>query len=822
MTTNFYSKRESILIDLQNISKTSNKRALQAMGYTLSTCLGPNLLAFGGPCVGAAPAPPPAPAPALTIDSITIDINQRNDVTANVSNLPYPAPNYKIVPTSTGEISVTPTSNTTIIIGEPVVLNKASDSIKWSNPFPDTNYLLIINDVSRAFSVPAYPISINPQQHNITGPINAGNFSNGGSNPPKVTVFLAGDMNNTPRDIYTRNAGILQTPDFSNLSIQYSSEERGKKSNGNTTMNLTASISTNADENVSLDFLGSNPAIYDTINNNTTKANYSPRNILSLSVNGTGDQYTDSGYLGFYAKTNGGNLKINLANIGPAPGGSPNLYNVSLTQNYYGVDGTTLKNTYTIPYDFYYDGFNSKPSITSATYTIQNRPVQISGINVIGMPNYIITLYIQDLGQYYYPSPVIEFSAGSNTDIGIPDIRFLSNDPNVTTSTPIVDNKIPNIYSLTTIPITASGNIPNVVFSNALNINTKANGLIQSSQLKIITPTNNVPYVVDVQSVAWIDNPTTNPPQIQNIDTIGVNYSGFRVYSGFSPPASFNLSNGAYIPPDFTYNRGSYSYSLLKYNHEWNITSQTARANVSDINGNSTQTTIDIDPSQELQLCNGLFQSRGINTIANGYLRYIDTESNRFDYSNPPSKTVPYRFATFVWKVSLDVNTVYNTMTFTFHDFFPTIIDKDDNGAICFNSDPGSVVQKLRMLINFRVESINNNTIVTNPPSVSNTNTTNWIDGNSSKGQQLDANNVMVYNNTLSISKTNYNNQQQNVVYAAPKSLTPSIVNKDLAISYQSFIFKRIPPTNTCYVYCRIGLPMINNIRFSYISLNIT
>lgn len=196
--------------------------------------------------------------------------------------------------------------------------------------------------------------------------------------------------------------------------------------------------------------------------------------------------------------------------------------------------------------------------------------------------------------------------------------------------------------------------------------------------------------------------------------------------------------------------------------------------------------TLSIESTEELQIVKGKFRSK-VNTT-DGYLDYNTYYGNgNIDYSTIDASG--YRFATFRWELEQLVNKSYHGITFTLDGIEG--IDIRNEYAYAGNS---------KVLLYYRfVEG--NDTAPTNE-----TRTTSiWADGNERLNSFVAANYYYPTDNTISrgglgLAPINYNNSAKTVAF--PVTI-PS------------------PFDNSTTVYCRIGLPMTENVAFRSISASV-
>jgi hypothetical protein len=253
------------------------------------------------------------------------------------------------------------------------------------------------------------------------------------------------------------------------------------------------------------------------------------------------------------------------------------------------------------------------------------------------------------------------------------------------------------------------------------------------------------------------------------------------------------------------------SYATFVYDHNWSLVSTS----------NIYTTYNNIDATQELQVFNGLYQSKASDSSNVGYVSYINYLNNSsINYSTISTSatnvaTNNYRFATFVWNYNGDIsstvnNFVFKLINFKYNGAIPAISNNAANGVTTVSGALN------RIFVHYRVEQHNN--IV---PSSANLSTV-WVDGNSKMGTKLTNGSAELssnIDNPASITSGNYYNDNSKTEVKATSASTWSMSGSDLVITVSSILFGATDIKR--YIYCRIGLPMNANYSFEYVTLQV-
>jgi hypothetical protein len=414
---------------------------------------------------------------------------------------------------------------------------------------------------------------------------------------------------------------------------------------------------------------------------------------------------------------------------------------------------------------------------------------QVSGIYIAGTGTLIFNVIgtINNLANYFYlPNPITyTFGGGLNSSIPLTDLTTLTQSG--------TDWTFESPINYITANVNTSATSLTTITSLSLSA-TNLNATISAS-----TTINTILY--DVPSYNLINNSNLYPTTCQTLSYLTplLPTSGYRVWSNIGTI----ITNGSYDQPSFIppyYNSGSSSYINYPYLQTWNIAT-------------------DILYNQELQIVNGLYQTSGPSSgnILNGYINYnIYNNNNNADYSGVAFGNNVYRFATFVWKYpGTQISNTYSNFIFTIKNI------KYNGNTINLGTDgtTGSTYisnnnNTQRFLLDYRIESINNNTGIPGSGQGS-----IWVDGNTN----LSTNNSGFITTGNAISATNYYTPPDNTLVSFPSSSSYTIGNNgnDLVCSVSSLLYTTTQNLDL-YVYCRIGFPMNANYSFQYVTFNLS
>ena len=518
---------------------------------------------------------------------------------------------------------------------------------------------------------------------------------------------------------------------------------------------------------------------------------------VTFGYGATQDQFTETGLTGFYSKLSSFSSEITNSRLTP----SSTQKSLVFTQNYYYPNGTVAQ-TYTTTHNFYYDTLTGVPSINRTAgqtiFSLNTSMTNVSGVSILGVnPTFTVTTKVSNLFKFFYLyenllSYVFTSGSGATGTINETDLSKCG------TPIPTTGGEVTFTNASVTATISPTFNTAINLAITAQNFN--GNDVYNLSPLSLI---------VDTPSYNLINNSTKTPTSIQNISLSSAS-AGRRIWS---PPGQ-NVSTTSYLPPMYGYNNNEISYATFPYDHNWSLVSTS----------NSYTTYNNINATQELQVFNGLYQSKPTGSSIVGYVDYSIYLNNSINYSTISTSatnvaTNNYRFATFVWNYNGDIsstvnNFVFKLINFKYNGATPTISKNDTTGVTTVSGALN------RIFVHYRAEqhNNNNNNIV---PSSANLSTV-WVDGNSKMGTKLTNGSAVLSSDIAipaSITSGNYYDDNSKTEVKAPTALDWTMIDNDLSIKVSSILFGA--STIQRYIYCRIGLPMNANYSFEYVTLQV-
>jgi hypothetical protein len=333
-------------------------------------------------------------------------------------------------------------------------------------------------------------------------------------------------------------------------------------------------------------------------------------NIMRLSMD-ISDSYTAVAQDGFYLQAN------NIVTLEtPIFAASSKDYTVTLSQTRSFIGSKVFTYQYDLP--------PPPPEISGVTFkfdsAVEFKPV--SGVNVIyGTPKFIVNVVTANMGNYYYSSPLLNYT------------NAIAGDWTPTTETDLTNVKAASIVGGAFVnPVIIERTLEiltNLVdtYKNAITLSVKANNVDSSTIPFVVTP---IKAIVDGPSKRLVYD--IYPQSIQSL-TNGSSAIGFRIQSG--------TAGAANVPP-FTQSGGQ----------TWASTGYDNKADISSL--------------QELQISNGHFTTPGTETYS--YIdyrtyKYTDASFNTVNYL--PISTSGFRYASFAWRVPAAPTVSYTYLSFT-------------------------------------------------------------------------------------------------------------------------------------------------------------
>ena len=481
-------------------------------------------------------------------------------------------------------------------------------------------------------------------------------------------------------------------------------------------------------------------------------------NNITITTDSIVDKYSTSNAYnqGFYLNAN------NYVTINPSAYISPSN-TLTLTQNF--NDGSSGATSYTFYYDSQLNSTGPTGGISSITLP---GSTYVSGIKVVdGNSSSInINTILTNMGIYFYKSTLIDYSIKNNTTT-LATSSITSIPSTSISNTKIITDSIEGKISFTNgVSINTSTFYKNITISGT-GYNPQTSTTIPS-----VTLTN---LIIDKPSVSLLSMIPTTIPNVAGSSVVGC-----RIWSAPS------ISGKKYTNLNYTNanNSKTYNYYDIKYNHAWNIASNT---------GTIESTNDTIDPSTELQVCNGYFRTKA---ASDGYMDYSLTSTVTItnNYNNPNYSSIinsNYRYATFAWKLT-PISSSYTKLTFEIPFInSSTTIATNSEGLLFINGTALDIYYMFQDASSSSYDSTIFNSV--------------WINANSVTNPEANTSNFYILDNNGSLYGTSSSTYSNN------------------SATFNVFIPNTIfPVNNTTYLYCRIGLPMNVNTWFNYISAKVS
>ena len=722
--------------------------------------------------------------------------NNANSITFNIY-----APSQANTPTTTPGVTVTSygtsysTTGSLIKYGGPLAQGPSTNTVSYvanqtsytqNSLYPDCNYTVTFTSTNSLGSTSLNATGCTGPTTYLTPAINASttNVSSMTLSTAPISAKLI-STGATVTNLYNNTA--INTASLTNYSLNYDYTTRGVLGATGPTMLLQPTIKNSLGFNIAGP-TGSFKS-FPLFTSGSTGLNG-----LTINYNASADQYSGTpSSTGFYSQVTIPSIVLAQNTVSASPTG----YTFNLSQTYKVLSaGVTGSTGFTGSASFYYDNISVSPVVTSATGALTGTSylTYASGVNIIGQnPTFrISTLVASGLGDYFYPTSIFNyaFSGGCTNTV---------NDATLSNITPVPTTSFS--YPLTCTNTTVSGTV-STSYSNSVTLNVTANNI--AGLTGVFSPVISPQGIFDYKSYTNLNNVTNNPGSILSV--AGSAVSGFRVWS--APPSvapALNVSTGLYyyLPPAFGFSSNTVPYASFPYQQTWSIISTT-----------TSYSTYTIDTSQELQLFNGSYQSIGSfgggGDSALGYLNYPNYYQNSSNnYSTVSLGAVNYRFATFVWSF-VGSGSSYNN--FTFKNFLCL------NSAITLNSSNGSYYisnngNTQRFFFNYRVEQTSSGGNIV--PSGGTNNSTIWVDGNNTTYQTTSSGLTA----GPAIASGNFYTPNNNSLMYPQASITTAYASSNLNITVGQILYDQ---SKNYYIYARIGLPMVDNYKFDYVTLNLS
>ena len=457
------------------------------------------------------------------------------------------------------------------------------------------------------------------------------------------------------------------------------------------------------------------------------------------------------------------------------------------------LDGTSPGGVITSnTYNYYFDNLTTTPSVTALSFNLTGSNTKVSGIDIIyGVATATITASATNLGNYFYSAPLMSYTLtiGSNTTTS-------------NTALPSPTNQITGALTFTNTALNSLNITTNSIYTNIAQVAAVAHNPYTNSA----TSNYYVSTIADGPSYTLVATGSpTIPTTIPTLTTSGA-VVGARCWSAGSALTSVtntntNTLNAPTSMPGYSFSNpttigNSSNFASVLYNQSWYLTDSGTN------NGGYDATT-------ELQVADGLFITPFTTTDGTTRIGYKDYHTYYGNTSVSPASLVNYttiaggyRYTTFVWKLA--TSSVYNsgTVTFTLHNV-RNIIQDSGNPAFAKTS----AGNPLYILYRFEDTTDIYPTLGLDGFYAFNTATytTIWLNGNA-------------IDYTAPVGNGNYNLVYTNnyptsaYVRGGFKATALAGGNFSIQVGIPSFPVS----ANTVYLYFRVGLPMSDDIDFSY------
>jgi hypothetical protein len=618
-------------------------------------------------------------------------LNPTNAATVNAYQLTYQS--YNAAARYGGNVYVQSTTvsatapSTTTVTPDGALVNNASKAILGL--YPDASYSVTVQAQntgnttygasSTVFYASTAALSVPVTSYNISGlfPTNIGSSTN------NYSVASAATTPATVNNLIVESTATVKTTTSAFKAVVNDYSTRGTNGSITSRMYLTASVTgarTATGANVAFNTVYPIDAVpsAETFNNITI----TPTGVVDYySAGATGGLVTGSD--GFYQEATC-NMTLGTGLLVP----SSSQYTVTLSRSC--TSGVTPTSS---SYSFYYDNLTDNPgtptinSFALATGTNAPSTTQICGVNVIwGTPTFDVSYSVTNMGNYFYKSPLVNYSStsNSNTIISATETAIPSYGTNVT------DGKLNPTVNFTNRIV--SGGTSTTAFATSIPLTITANNINGSSPVANATA---ISAIIDYASYTLITStlPTT-VPTVSTSATIGS-----RVQAGANTGSELTTSNGFGTV---------YATASPLYDHAQSL-----------LAANTTY-------GAELQIANGRFQTRsGATTAYLNYPAYSYPTNAGLNYTE--ISATGYRYATFVWKiVSPALN--YTSVTFTINGSTGTVPTVSN-----FSTGFANGTKNIRLY--YRTED-------SGAAAVGSSVTSYWIDANSNAGTRVSANNA--------------------------------------------------------------------------------
>jgi hypothetical protein len=446
-------------------------------------------------------------------------------------------------------------------------------------------------------------------------------------------------------------------------------------------------------------------------------------------------------------------------------------------------------------FGYYFDNLTTTPSVTAVSFSLLAPSIQVSGISTIyGVATATITASATNLGNYFYSVPLMSYT-----------LTIGGNTTTTNTSLPSPTNQITGTLTFTNTTLNSVNITGSAVYTDRAQVAAVAHNPNADS----VTSSFYVSTIADGPSYSLLN--ATIPATIPTLTTSGT-VSGARCWSAGSALTTVTNTNTGTLNaptsvPGYSFSGlttigNTSNYASVLYNQAWYLTN------------NGTSNVGGYDATTELQVADGRFITP--NTTSDGTTRigYKDYHTYYGNTSVSPAlinyttiSSGGYRYTTFVWKLAgnpAGISYGSGTMTFTLNNV-RNIVRDGGNPAFLKTSagNPLYILYRLEDTANIYPSPNGLGFYEFNTAAV----TSIWLNGNA-----LDSGGP-VTNGTYQLLLTN-NYPTSTYVRGGFKITGVSGANVTIQVGIPTFNVY----ANTVYVYCKIGLPMSDDVYFSHVS----
>ena len=510
----------------------------------------------------------------------------------------------------------------------------------------------------------------------------------------------------------------------------------------------------------------------------------STTNYITLAGSGTTDHYNTTDTKGFYLDS--ANTLAITSTVISGVGASGSLNTLTLIETQY--DGTLGGVITPRTFSYYYDDITTTPYVTSLSASITASNVtKVSGVNIAYNTLTVgIDSVTSNMGNYFYANPLVTYtlSIGSTSANG------------TITSLPGPMNQI--VAPLTFINKSVTSPNLNSIYTDSVNIsavahnpNTDSASASYSISTIVDGPSYSLVYTTFAQSI----------PSLATSAVVGARCwsAGSAITTVSTSPSGAQTNLPAYMPaycfttPTTIGASPTTIYASVLYNNTWYITD------------NGATNTGGYDALTELEVASGVFitpmtTSSGTKIGYKDYRNYSGNTNPLLNYTT--ISATGYRYTTFVWQVAQGS---YGT-AMTISLFNIRNIVKSGVYPYTAQTSSGNPIYLL-----YRFEDTQSIVPVSNSFG-SQYLTTIWLNGNA---QDV----------TTTVNASNYY-LTLSTDYPASAYVRGAFNSLNISGTTATFNVNTATPTvlpgKTLYLYCRIGLPMSDDVGFSRCEAQLT